>query len=260
VTTANGDATLLLDAVSIVQRDAGNIVIQNPSFEATGVPSGVGYIQPDKFAGWDSGSGGWGPNITGVGPFTDNGAGPDQDMVAFLQGNGCFISQNVTGLTPNEKYTLIYSVNARACCGGEPTHYTASFAGNVLADEDIMPVGGNTAYPTHHIVFTATDVQGDLRFQHTSPVGDHTLLIDNVMLVSGDATPRPAVNARRQGGLVRLAWPASAATYRLQCAGELKAGAWFDVQLPVQVEGDELVVYDDPTLNTHKFYRLVADQ
>src|SRR2546425_1229258 len=106
VTTANGDATLLLDAVSIVRRDAGNVVIENPSFEATGVPSGVGYIQPDKFAGWDSGSGGWGPNITGVGPFTDNGAGPDQDMVAFLQGNGCFISQNVTGLTPNEKYTL----------------------------------------------------------------------------------------------------------------------------------------------------------
>jgi hypothetical protein len=61
---AGADATLLLDAVSIQQREPGDILIQNPSFEATGVPSGVGYIQPDQFAGWTASGNGWGPTWT----------------------------------------------------------------------------------------------------------------------------------------------------------------------------------------------------
>jgi hypothetical protein len=38
-------------------------------------------------AGWDAG-GGRGVNVSGVGPFADNGANPDQDNVLFLQGAG----------------------------------------------------------------------------------------------------------------------------------------------------------------------------
>ena len=53
--------------------------------KASGSPVGVGYIQPRKISGWEM-TGGYGVNITGVGPFADNGAAPDQDLVLFLQG------------------------------------------------------------------------------------------------------------------------------------------------------------------------------
>ncbi len=35
----DGDATALFDGVTIVQRDSGNVVIANPSFEASGLPT-----------------------------------------------------------------------------------------------------------------------------------------------------------------------------------------------------------------------------
>ncbi|TMP96861.1 MAG: hypothetical protein E6L09_14365, partial [Verrucomicrobia bacterium] len=78
VTTAVLDATALLDAVTIVQRDAGNIGVQNPSFEASGTPPAPGYISPNRISGWN-GSGNYGVNFSGVGPFADNGRNPDQD-------------------------------------------------------------------------------------------------------------------------------------------------------------------------------------
>ncbi len=47
-----GDVSLLLDAVSIVARGAADVVLENPSFEASGTPAGVGYITPQLVAGW----------------------------------------------------------------------------------------------------------------------------------------------------------------------------------------------------------------
>ena len=137
---AGADATLLLDAVSIVQREPGDIVIQNSSFEATGVPAGVGYIQPDQFAGWTASGNGWGPNLDGVGPFTDNGDAPDQDTVALMQGP-VSLGQNLSGFMMGGVYTLLYAINSRNCCGGSDTHYSVTFAGELLVDEDIVAVG-----------------------------------------------------------------------------------------------------------------------
>ena len=256
VSTAVDDATLLLDAVSIVEHGAGDVVIENGSFEATGVPSGVGYIQPFKFSGWESGGGGWGPNIDRVGPFSDNGDAPDQDLVAFLQTGGCFISQNITGLNAGEQYTLILAVNARNCCGPEPTHYLVTFAGETLVDEDVSPVGGANPYLVKYLPFVPTDVEGVLRLQHASLAGDHTLLLDNIRIVRGLAGPPvPLRIAFAPNQTVRLSWSAAEVEYSLQSAGSV-SGPWVGSTLPVGIEGDEFAVYDNAATGK-RFYRLV---
>jgi hypothetical protein len=259
VTSAAGDASLLLDAVSIVQRDPGNIVIKNPSFESTGTPAGVGYIQPDSFAGWTVSGNGWGPNLDGVGPFTDNGDAPDQDTVGFLQGP-VSISQNVSGLMMGANYTLLYAVNARNCCTLPPaTHHSVSFAGAELVNSDIAPVGGANAYVVNGVVFAAASTEGELRFTHVPPAGDYTLLLDNIMIVEGDQRPRPRLSIRLVQDvalLVRVSWPASATGYLLECNSTLGGGTWAEVPWPVQAEGDELFVLDDTTAASQKFYRL----
>ena len=106
-----GDATLILDAVSVVQRDEGNVIVMNPSFESSGTPPWPGYIQPKPIAGW-AGTGNYGVNFNGPGPFANNGKAEDQDLVAFLQGAGS-LSQIISGLVPGEKYEVRFACNAR---------------------------------------------------------------------------------------------------------------------------------------------------
>ena len=87
-TTVTGDMSAYFDAVNIVQRDAGNAVIANPSFEASGPPTDTTgnppsadsgeVIKPAAMAGWV-----WDTNQTGTygislagGAYADNGAVP----------------------------------------------------------------------------------------------------------------------------------------------------------------------------------------
>ncbi|HYV30990.1 MAG TPA: hypothetical protein VEO53_07795, partial [Candidatus Binatia bacterium] len=111
-----GDATVLLDAINLIRREAGDIVVQNPSFEASGAMAL--YIEGPNTAlmsGWDiSGNRG----TASGGPFADNGLTPDQDQVLFLQG-AATASQVVSGFTAGQTYSLLYSVNSRTCCGGD---------------------------------------------------------------------------------------------------------------------------------------------
>ncbi|HSA01055.1 MAG TPA: DUF642 domain-containing protein, partial [Candidatus Paceibacterota bacterium] len=82
ITTVEGDATLLLDAVNIVQRDPVDAVVKNPSFEASGtIVGGVGYLTGNPLAGWEFQATGFGINVPGRDPFADNGVNPDQDAV-----------------------------------------------------------------------------------------------------------------------------------------------------------------------------------
>lgn len=252
---ATGDATVLLDGVTIVQRGAGQVIVENPSFEASGSPVGVGYIQPAKIAGWDM-TGGYGVNITGVGPFTDNGAAPDQDLVLFLQG-AASASQNITGLKAGQKYTLIFSANARNCCGAGATHYSVSFADEILLEEDIAPVGGSEPYASKYIVFTPSVTEGVLKFQGM-PEGDHTLLLDDVRIVPGEVKPPPPsvpMNiGRTAGGALRISWPATAADFVLESADNI-TGPWTNAGLLTATEVDQLVV-TLPAPGRAKFYRL----
>jgi len=256
VATASGDASLLLDGISIVQRDAGEIVIKNPSFEASGSPANVGYVQPGKLAGWDAGGGGRGININGAGPFTDNGLASDQDRVLFLQGNTTFVSQNITGLTAGQQYTLIFDVNARACCGQEPSSYRVSFADAPLVEEEITPVGVGMPFIAKNLVFTPTTTEGVLKFEHTTATGDHTLLLDNVRILRGTVTPAPKLTAQTAAaGTFRIAWPTAATGFKLQSAASL-SGAWTDVTTTIVLDGTDSVV-TEAVGTGNKFYRLI---
>jgi len=259
VATAAGDATLLLDAINIVERDPTDIVVQNPSFEGTGLPSGVGYIQPNRFAGWTPSGGAYGVNLDGVGPFTDNGDAPSQDIVGFLQG-AVSIAQTISGLTPGQNYTLAFSVNARSCCSPPPTHYNVSLAGAVLLDEDVAPVGGPNPYVSRAILFTAASSDGELRFSHVPPGGDYTLLLDEIRICAGDCRPKPRLRISFSTvpvASVRISWPSTQTGYVLQFSNNPLGTDWLETGLPVQIEGDEFVVFDDAS-TARSFYRLIA--
>jgi hypothetical protein len=261
-TTAEGDATILLDAVNIVPRGDDEVVIKNPSFEASGSPVGVGYVQPANMAGWDFTSGGRGVNVTGQGPFSDNGAGLDQDSVLFIQ-NASSMSQFVEGLEVGETYTLYYYVNARNCCGeGGVTAYAVSFDEEILHEEEVLPVGGNNPFHLRYHTFVPAFSDGMLQFD-TNPQGDHTLLLDDIHIVKGDFVPpepQPAdvmlAYQLADGGNLQLSWPAAASSFVLQQTDNLN-GAWTDVGAVAEVIGDQNVV----TMSIEEgntFFRLVA--
>jgi len=108
-TVANGDATVNFDAVTIVQRDTNDVVVANPSFEASGPPGNMRVIAPANLAGWVA-TGQYSVDGTG-GPFADNGAIPDQDNVALLQGASS-LSQTVSGLVTGTTYQVSFAYNA----------------------------------------------------------------------------------------------------------------------------------------------------
>ena len=121
--SAGGDAALLLDGISITKRTANDIVIANPSFEASGLNFGFpGYI--GNVAGWTRTGAGGNLAINGTGantsgnPFADNGAVPDGDDVIGLQ-QAISISQNLSGLVTGGLYRLIAEYNSRG--GDDPT-------------------------------------------------------------------------------------------------------------------------------------------
>lgn len=209
---ASGDASAVIDAVTIVARATDEIVIQNPSFEASGSPPGVGYVNPFQMTGWQA-SGGHGVNVDGEGPFSDNGDVPDQDRTAFIQGVGSSLSQNVPGLTAGQKYTLVASLNARNCCGGSRPVVKVSVGDTVLSEEELGAVGGRNPFQARYHSFTADGTEALVRFEISGPAGaDVSLLVDDVHLVPGERTP-PAITSQPAGVDVD-----AGATFSLQVA------------------------------------------
>ncbi|MBP7948936.1 MAG: hypothetical protein KA004_04715 [Verrucomicrobiales bacterium] len=259
-----GDVTVLLDAVSIVQRSGLDLVLENPSFEASArVSTYPGYLGPQPISGWIA-AGGYGLNANDpegvVGPFTDNGIAPDQDTVLFIQNDGS-IRQSVSGLIPGQKYTVKLAVNARNCCGpGQgTTAVRVSYAGTTVGEAVIEPVGGLNPYHEKLFVFTAGAASGELVITHLpTPGNDSTLLLDDVHVLIGDATlPSgiPIAITTPLPGIARIAWPAGApADLRLQQSVDL--AQWTDVETPPYQENGENIVVDVITLS-RRFYRLV---
>jgi hypothetical protein len=118
ITVAAGDATLFLDAISIVPRLDGEVAVMNSSFEGSSMGANwPGYLQPDRVGGWISAGGGYGVNAYSpttffVEPFLDNGINSDQDVAFFGQG-GVNTKQTITGLTAGRGYTLVFDYNFR---------------------------------------------------------------------------------------------------------------------------------------------------
>ncbi len=254
---AVGDATVLIDAVSIVQRNVDEIVILNPSFEAEGSPVGVGYLQPSKIAGWNA-TGGYGVNITGVGPFSDNGTAPDQDRVFLLQGNGSSISQTIGGLSLGQPYTLLVALNARNCCGNEATGYRITLGADVVAEaDDFRPVGGKKPYRIVRAVFSAADESLDLKITHTSAAGDHTLLVDSVRILPGDVPPPVTFGFTNPGdGTIRITWTTFDTDGLVLQSAPTLSGPWADVATAPVVDGDDNAVIESAS-DAARYYRLI---
>lgn len=252
-----GDASVLLDGVNIVQRDGGEITVVNPSFEASGIASGVGYIQPAGIAGWTM-LGGYGVNIDGRGPFTDNGIAEAQDRVLFLQNNAS-ASQTIFGLTEGKTYTLSFLLNARSGDAAGGTPYQILVDGNILEEGVQDPVGGGQPYTQKALTFTAASDQAEIRFNCVPPgVEDQTLLVDDVHVVPvGAVTGIPLTIETLAGNSVVLRWPASApASLVLVSSTSLQTGTWTTVLSPVTVENGQKTVIE-PFNGTKRFYRLV---
>jgi hypothetical protein len=200
VTTVEGDATLLLDGINIVERDPVDLVVMNPSFEGSGtIVGGVGYLTGNPLAGWTFAGAGFGVNVPGRDPFADNGVNPDQDAVGFIQNAGA-LSQTLTGLTPGKKYTALIWANPRNCCGGTvETTLRVSFDDTVVLEEVIQPVLESNPYLVKQVGFTASGAEGVLKIEHAPEAGtDRSLVFDNVRVVPDGQIP-PIILTDPQG-------------------------------------------------------------
>lgn len=252
-----GDASVLLDGVSIVQRDPGEITVVNPSFEASGIATGVGYVQPAGIAGWTM-TGGYGVNIDGRGPFTDNGIADAQDRVLFMQNNAS-ATQTVFGLTAGKAYTLSFLLNARAGDAPGGTPYQILVDGNILEEGSQDPVGAGQPYAGKALTFTASSDQAEIRFNCVPPgAEDQTLLLDDVRVTpAGAVTGIPLTIETLAGNSVVLRWPASApASLVLMSSTSLQPASWTTVLSPVTVVNGQNTVIE-PFNGTKRFYRLV---
>jgi hypothetical protein len=190
-TVAGTTPALLLDAVDIVQRDADEIVIENPSFEASGETSYPGYLQPAPIDGWSI-TGGYGCNSI-IGPFEDNGATPEQGEVLFMQGT-CTASNNISGLTVGQAYTLSYAVNARTAASSASLTYDVGFGDiPLLLGQPVTAVGDDNPFATEYLTFTNDAPSNVLGFA-THVVGDVTILLDAIHLVPGLRIPPQLVS------------------------------------------------------------------
>lgn len=181
-----GDGTLLVDAVTIVRRDAGQVVVQNPSFEASGTIPTPGIIAPSaRISGWMT-EGTVGVD-GGSGVYCDNGTVPDQDLVGFIRGQGA-IAQTLLGLSPGQTYKVTFRYNAGSA--GTP-HLRVTAGQAVLLDTDVTPVGAGKAFHTAMATFVADSANPVLRFEQigASPA---TVLIDDVQ-VEGQAIDIPCL-------------------------------------------------------------------
>ncbi|MEZ5330009.1 MAG: hypothetical protein R3F19_33600 [Verrucomicrobiales bacterium] len=258
-TTPTGDATVLLDAITIVPRPANDIVVRNPSFEVSAPASGVGYLQPDPIAGWEM-MGGYGVNGDGLGPFTDNGLSEAGESVLFIQNAGQ-ASQLIEGLTPGATYTLSYKVNRRACCSPDiPNLYEVTIDDDPVFDEELDAAGAGSPFWERSIDFTAEFSSALITFINM-PDGDQTLLLDDVRIIlkGGVVTPSfdvPIDISVIAGNTIRIAWPLAAPDALLEYSTDL--ATWKPVEALPFVDAQELVVADVIT-EPVRYYRLIED-
>lgn len=184
--TARGDSTILLDAVTIVQRDAGNFPVINPSFEASGAifdgASNAGTDWP-AIAGWAK------EGIAGVddgtGGQANNGAIPDQALVAFIQDEGS-LTQTLAPLVAGNQYTVAFAYNARS---GTAPHLQLKVDDTVAWERNVSAAGGQGAYATASVNFTAASNTALLSFVNT--MAGSSVLLDDVRVLGEVGTLLP---------------------------------------------------------------------
>jgi hypothetical protein len=148
---AGGDSTLLIDAVTVIQRDAGNVVSRTPASKPAASSRSPAPSPDQRISGWQ-GEGTFGLNLSGD-PFADNGITPHETWSPSSRGS--VRSANPDRPDPGETYRSVSpTTRARATnrtCWSPPT--TA-----VLLDVDVDPVG-NASYHQASASFLADQVR-----------------------------------------------------------------------------------------------------
>ncbi|HNQ88204.1 MAG TPA: hypothetical protein PKM73_06300 [Verrucomicrobiota bacterium] len=197
--TAYGDSTALLDAVTIVQRDEDNFVVQNPSFEASGtVYEGAPAVGTD----WPAVSGWAKTGIVGVddgtGGYADNGEIPDQAVALFIEGVGS-VAQTLDPLVVNDDYRVEFAYNARA---GTTPHLQLVVGGAVIWEQDVMPVGGTAAYRKATVTFKAAEETSVISFANTLP--GSAVLLDDIKVIGRTGSKLPPIAITPLTALLRV--------------------------------------------------------
>ncbi|MDB6156141.1 MAG: hypothetical protein JWL90_4594 [Chthoniobacteraceae bacterium] len=189
-----GDATVVLDGFSVIKRTTSDIVIMNPSFEASGanLPPAVGYFSTNgpgsEVAGWTrlaNTNGNVAVNSIG-GPFLDSGVVPEGNNVLILQ-NATGVSQTLQGLTLGSSYQLTLSYTGRD--NGEDPHIRISIENQIALDAFVPAVGAGNAYNALTYNFTATGSSTTLILESLGSGADSSAFFDNIRVV---AIPEPA--------------------------------------------------------------------
>jgi MYXO-CTERM domain-containing protein len=202
--TNGGDSSVTFDGISVIKRSAQDIVIVNPSFEASGNSFGFpGYIAaPFGPAGWTRSTGAGqvvinGSNASGN-PFSDNGLVPEGGNVLGLQ-QDIAVRQTLLGLTSGQPYRLTLDYNSRT--GDDPTALIQ--IDNKTAFTGTVPeVGGTNPYYHLSFDFTASGTSTELSIANLGLAGDSTLLVDNIRVVP---VPEPTGASLALVGLAALA-------------------------------------------------------
>ena len=152
------------------------LTVQNSSFEADTVSSGVGYC---SITDWTGGSG---INNSTINPFADNGTIPDGSNVAFIQGAKT-MSQVIDGFEAGKTYLLTYRENARTGSIYPIVNVTIGDT-VVVASHSVTPTHGDYYYRSGKFTASAGGSY-TLSFNSTNS-GDNTVLIDDVKVLSAD--------------------------------------------------------------------------
>jgi hypothetical protein len=190
---------LVLFAGFGISAKADNLVA-NGNFSPPG--PGVGYYSSTTpVPGWMQ-TGEAGSNNS-TQPFYDNGTIPvaGDTTAGFLQEDSTF-SQELTGLTAGQTYTLSFYQNARAAtdcsdnCGTPPTLNVTVGGSSVVSGDTVSPVGGTNPFIFISETFTASSGMELLDFSSTTPNDpngspeDGTLLLSDVSVTA--TTPEPS--------------------------------------------------------------------
>ena len=251
VVEEGGDATVLFDALTVTQRASGEVVVANPSFEASGVAAAPGYIQPASIAGWTIEGGSYGTNRSGEGPFADNGINPNQELVLFLQ-NQTNATQVIQGLSAGQSYTLRFAYNAR---NGNAPQLVVAVDDTAIFDQVVTPAG-DAPYHQGEVSFTASGDTATIAFGQIA-AGDHTILLDDVHVISGgpgNDAPLPLITiASLDATTVEVSWPNAFTDFALETSADLNA--WIQNNDTV-TDSDGRFKVGMPIEMTTRFYRL----
>ena len=192
---AGGDASAVFDAITVIKRGTTEVLIANPSFEASGTGQAAPGYYP-QIAGWEK----FGVAQVGInqaaGPFHDNGVVPDGASVLLIQQAGG-VQQGIAGLSVGRTYRLILRYNSRA--GTAAPTFRASIDGQTAFNGVVAPVGSGQPYRTLTFDFTARTETALLVLENLGVNNDDTVLVDNVSLATLGAAPSPVLAVPQPG-------------------------------------------------------------